>query len=284
MRPAGPVAVVFPSLAAISTALLLAAAPLGAQTEGRICTGFGPQSPRDITRQDGTNSVIFAPAPPASRMNLCNIHTHTQAEHKGPGYSIFAGTGQDGGWSCNETFSLTNDELTMPPPDTPPATPDEEPHGAFGGVMPGDTIEVHWVYTSCDVAPGEGLGACSSATCTNPQLRVESQVFLVVNDPKALNFADFDLDRRRRGGFYQPKALPTDTGDPVVYAGSTTGPDYDEQKCSPYQVTWSVRPLCAKLDINSLFMWAKEGNVFHEAHSHGVRQILTPGALLSPIP
>ena len=46
------------------------------------------------------------------------------------------------------------------------------------GVKPGDTIEVHWVYSSCDVSPGKTLGACLSDACVNPQLRVETQVFL----------------------------------------------------------------------------------------------------------
>ena len=58
-------------------------------------------------------------------------------------------------------------------------------------VSNGDTIEVHWVHTSCDVTPGEGLGSCLSDKCANPELRVEAQVFLVVNDSNALDFADF---------------------------------------------------------------------------------------------
>ncbi len=70
-----------------------------------------------------------------------------------------------------------------------------EPAGsAFHGVKPGDTIEVHWVHTSCNITPGEGLGSCLSDACANPQLRVEAQVFLVVNDPEALSFLDFDYD------------------------------------------------------------------------------------------
>ena len=28
--------------------------------------------------------------------------------------------------------------------------------GAFEGVKPGDAFEVHWVYSTCDVAPGPG--------------------------------------------------------------------------------------------------------------------------------
>ncbi len=53
--------------------------------------------------------------------------------------------------------------------------------------------------------------------------------------------------------------------------------------CSPLKVTWSVRPQCAKVDINSLNEWADEGNVFNETESHGVRQLVTAPELLSAI-
>jgi len=236
-----------------------------------LCVGFGPQTPRDIANPHGlhTASVSIAPAP--DKMNLCNIHTHTNAEHKGPGFTVFAGDGEHGGYQCNETPDLTEAELA------PPASE------AFHGVKPGDTIEVHWVHTSCDVSPGKGLGACLSEACGNPQLRVEAQVFLVVNDPAALNFLDFDYDGTVRNGHHQAKALPENTGAPVTFIGSTTGPNFDHAACSPLQVTWSVRPQCVKLDINSLNAWAEKGNVFEEDHSHGVRQLVTAPELLAPI-
>ena len=51
-------------------------------TEGK---GFGPQSPRDIDQDYGTNLRNFAEAPNRSNLNLCNIHFHKNAEHKGGG-------------------------------------------------------------------------------------------------------------------------------------------------------------------------------------------------------
>ncbi|WAP69860.1 delta-class carbonic anhydrase [Jiella pelagia] len=155
--------------------------------------------------------------------------------------------------------------------------------GPFKGVKPGDTVEVHWVFSSCDITPGEGLGACLSKSCSNPALRVEAQTFLVVNDAKALDFETFAYRSDGGQGYHQPPALPQDTGKPVVYLGSTTGPKYSQSACSPLQVTWSVRPQCAKLDISSLYRWAQKGNVFHEHHAHGVRQLVTAPDLLSPI-
>lgn len=241
-----------------------------AVSEPELCTGFGPQTPRDITNIAGTNPIEFELAPASTELNLCNIHTHTQAEHKGPGFSIFAGDGVNGGYQCNETPDLTEAELT----------PVE---GAFKGAQAGDTIEVHWVHTSCDIEPGKGLGSCVSDACTDPKLRVETQVFLVVNDPNALDFNDFAYEGNMVNGLHQPKAIPTGTGEPVVFRGSTTGPSYDQKTCSPFQVTWSVRPQCAKLDISSLHRWAEAGNVFEETESHGVRQLVTAPELLDDI-
>ena len=100
-----------------------------------FCQGFGPQTPRDISNLSGSNPQIFTMAPAADRLNLCNIHFHTQAEHKGPGFSIFAGTDEHGGYRCNETPDLTPSQLAEL----------SHGHGACHGVKPGETLEVHWV-------------------------------------------------------------------------------------------------------------------------------------------
>ena len=235
-----------------------------------LCVHMGPQTPRDIASASGLNTEAFALAPPVSEMNLCNIHTHTNAEHKGPGFSVFVSAADDGGFACNETPNLSEAELAPAP-------------GAYEGVQPGDTIEVHWVHTSCDATPGEGLGACVPEGCSDPLLRVEAQVFLVVNDPDALDFTTMGYGGNVVEGRHQAKSIPTDTGDPVLFRGSTTGPKYDQSNCSPARVTWNVRPACARLDINSLHRWAEAGNVFNETHSHGVRQLVTAPELLAPI-
>ncbi len=248
-------------------------------TSDGSCTLAGPQTPRDIASKAGTNTLDFPLAQDASALNLCNIHTHTQAEHKGPGFSFFAGDGVNGGYQCNETDTLSEAELS-----DPLAAKTAGGSRPFKGVKPGDTIEVHWAHSSCDVSPGAGLGSCLAEGCNDPLLRVEAQVFLLVNDPDALDFNDFTFGNTQRNGRYQAKALPNNTGTPVVFRGSTTGPSYTNEVCSPYKVTWSVRPNCAKLDINSLYRWASEGNVFEETKTHGVRALVTDPALLSPIP
>jgi len=239
----------------------------------QVCVGFGPQTPRDIDNLIGINKRVFASAPSYKEMNLCNIHFHNNAEHKAKAFSIYAGEGEHGhggGYQCGISKSLSKAELTTPKEDV------------CNGLMPGDTIEVHWVHSSCDIKPGKGLGSCLSDSCANPNLRVETQVFTVVNSSSALNFNDLSYDGSMVNGYHQAKALPSNVGKPVEFMGSTTGPKYSEQQCSPMQVTWSVRPQCAKVDINSLGKWCK-GNVFKEDHAHGVRKLVTNPALLSVI-
>lgn len=247
-----------------------AAAVAATEAAQGLCLDAGPQTPRDISSKLGLNLDDFQMAPPSSEMNLCNIHTHTNAEHKASGFSVFVSDQDDGGYACNETSELTAAELEAAP-------------GAYQGVEPGDTIEVHWVHTTCDATPGPGLGACVPEGCANPLFRVEAQAFLVVNDSQALDFNQMAYGGNRVDGRPQAKLIPTNTGDPVVFRGSTTGPSYDQQNCSALKVTWSVRPQCAKLDINSLHLWAESGNVFEETKSHGVRQLVTAPELLSPI-
>jgi hypothetical protein len=250
----------------------------GHGASGAACVGFGPQTPRDIDSLEGANNRVFTMASDAREMNLCNIHFHKNAEHKAMEFSIYAGDGDghgyESGYQCNISKELSKAELT--------ATAKPVCKSEHGELKPGDTIEVHWVHTSCDVKPGKGLGSCLSEACANPSLRVETQVFTLVNDPKALDFGTMDYDGNVVNGFHQAKAIPDNTGKPVEFMGSTTGPKYTEQACSPLQVTWSVRPQCAKLDINSVGKWC-ENNVFEEDHAHGVRKLVVNPKLLSKI-
>ena len=243
---------------------------------GEVCTGFGPQTPRDIDSAKGENTHAFALSSDYKQMNLCNIHLHKNAEHKAKDFSVFAGAGHEGfnsGFKSN--MKLSKAELA----------PTEKPSckSEHGELQPGDTVEVHWVHSSADVKPGKTLGACLLPEKNgNPDLRVEAQVFVLVNDKSALNFNDLGYGGNVVNGFHQAKSIPSNTGKPVVFAGSTTGPKYSDSTCSPLQVTWSVRPQVAKLDINSLATWC-ESNVFGEDHAHGVRKLVTSPKLLSEI-
>lgn len=231
-----------------------------------LCTGYGPQAPRDIDSGKGENKVVIRMAPPAADMHLCNIHFHEGAEHKSKGFSIFAGEGHEGygsGYQCNLSKNLSKSELAW--------SGEGVCKSSHGDLKPGDTIEVHWVHTTCDVPGGKGLGSCVSPKCANPELRVEAQVFTLV--------AEGGLDFNQ---LQSAANLPTDTGKPVEYAGSTTGPKYNDNACSEYQVTWNVRPACAKLNIQSVGAWCK-GNKYEEDHAHGVRRLVASPSLLSEI-
>ena len=236
--------------------------------------GFGPQSPRNIDSSAGNNKMAVTAAPPFTAMNLCNIHFHKSAEHAGGEFTKYAGNGDGHGHHTGYQYAgaLTKKELLPVDHKVCP--------GKYGSLSPGDTIETHYVYSNARVKPGPTLGACLSASVKNPQLRVEAQVFVLVNDPKALDFRKLAAFGKVNG-YYQALHIPADTGTPVEYVGSTTGPGYNE-KGSPFQVTWSVRPKVAKVNIATVGEWCK-GNVFKEDHAHGVRNLIINPDLLSPI-
>ncbi|NDI21996.1 MAG: hypothetical protein EBY76_02925, partial [Betaproteobacteria bacterium] len=100
------------------------------------------------------------------------------------------------------------------------------------------------------------------------------------NDPKAKDFREL-AKHGVKAGFHQALNIPADTGKPVQYGGSTTGPAYNEQG-SPLQVSWSVRPMVTKVHIDTVGAWCK-ANVFKEDHAHGVRNLVVQYELLSTI-
>ncbi|MDP5209030.1 delta-class carbonic anhydrase [Microbulbifer sp. 2205BS26-8] len=240
-------------------------------TQGK---GFGPQSPRNIDSLSGNNQIVFAAAPAYNEMHLCNIHFHKSAEHAGGQYAKYAGNGDGNGYQTGYVYSgkLTQGEI-LP-------VSREICSGKHGSLQSGDTIEVHYVHSSAQVKPGPTLGACLSDSIKNPQLRVEAQVVVLVNDSSAMNFMVL-AKLGQKNTFYQALNIPDNTGTPIVYSGSTTGPGYNEVG-SPFQVTWSVRPNVAKVNIETVGKWCEE-NVFNENHAHGVRNLVMNTDLLSPI-
>ena len=236
--------------------------------------GFGPQSPRNIDSKLGHNRLIFSPAPSTNSMNLCNIHLHKNAEHKGGEFTTYAGDGDGHGYKTGYKYSGQLTAAERKP------LPEAVCIGEHSAIQSGDTLEVHYVYSTSQVKPGVSLGACVANPIRNPQLRVEGQVIVAVNDDNAANFMEM-TEYAVRDQYTQAINIPTDTGTPIQYAGSTTGPSYNE-KDSPYQVTWSVRPKVKKVNIKSLGKWC-ERNVFEEDHAHGVRNLVTDPKSLSPI-
>ena len=247
-------------------------AALAAETYGK---GYGPQSPRDLNTLAGKNARAFAAAPASSEMNLCNIHFHEGAEHAGGNFTTYIGNGDGTGYDTGFAYDGELSATELAPVDYPVG-----PTGKKGALEPGDTIEVHYVHSSAKVTPGPTLGACLSEAIINPQLRVETQVFVLVNDNSAADFVDLTkIDKVK--GYHQAVNIPTDTGTPITYDGSTTGPTYNE-KGSPIQVSWSVRPEVKKLYIGSVAEWMK-ANIFDEKKAHGVRNLVKNPDLISDI-
>lgn len=236
--------------------------------------GFGPQAPRDIESADGTNSLVFEAAPPFTQMNLCNIHFHEGAEHKGGEFTTYAGNGNGEGYGTGYLYDGTLTEAELAPIDY------EVGDSEHGDLQPGDTIEIHYVHTTAQIEPGPTLGACLSEAINNPQLRVEAFVYVLVNDDAAADLTELNTVDVVNG-VHQAVNIPTDAGTPVDYTGSTTGPGYNE-KGSPFQVSWSVRPNVVKVDIATVAKWL-EDNPFDEDHAHGVRNLVTNPDLLSSI-
>ncbi len=236
--------------------------------------GFGPQAPRDIDNIAGTNKRLFAISPASTQMNLCNIHFHKNAEHKGGEFTEFAGNGDGHGYQSGYKYAgvLSASESKSV---SHAVCPSEH-----SSLSVGDTIEVHYVYSTAQIKPGPTLNSCFNDAIKNPQLRVETQVYVVVNDKNALDFGQL-TQVNKTNDLYQASNIPSNTGTAIQYTGSTTGPGYNE-KGSPYQVTWNVRPKVAKVQIETVGNWCK-GNDFNEDHAHGVRNLVTNPELLSTI-
>ncbi len=144
--------------------------------------GFGPQSPRDLSVLEGDNPRVAMTAPPFQSMNLCNIHFHENAEHRGGEFTTYAGNGNGAGAGTGFVYDGELSEAELAPLGRTIG------EGEYGDLAPGDTIELHYVHTTAQVTPGPTLGACLSDAMANPQLRVEAQVYVLVNDDSAADF------------------------------------------------------------------------------------------------
>jgi hypothetical protein len=242
--------------------------------QAALAANAGPQSPRDLAGQLGGNPIMFSTAPSRAVMNLCNIHLHESAEHRGGEFTTYVGNGDGSGYGTGYRYNgaLSADELK----------PISEKVGStkHGQLLPGSTIEVHFVYSTAHVKPGPTLASCLSKENVNPQLRVEAVVAVLVNDRKAADFVEM-TKLTLANGYSSAPNIPDGLGRPVVYSGSTTGPSYNLSP-SPLQVTWNVRPKVVKVDILSVGAWLR-ANPFNEDHAHGVRNLVMDPALLSKI-
>lgn len=129
------------------------------------------------------------------------------------------------------------------------------------GVVNGDRVEFHWVYTNCALPeePRPGLANC---VCDRPDivLRVHAEAYIVDEDGSDVAHTTTGLAK---------------------YGGSTTGADYNSQTCSPYRVNWHVNPRASRLARSALGAWCDD-NPWHEDHPHAPRELVTAPEWLSP--
>ena len=246
-------------------------AALAASTHG---ASFSSPSRRDLVTLTGENNCSFNAAPACTEMNLCNIHFHENAEHKGGQFTSFAGNGDAKKYGTGFRYDGELTDAESVPLDAQIADK------GYGGLEPGDTIELHYVHTTAQIEPGPKFGACLSDSIMNPQLRVETQVYVLVNDEAAADFVSL-TKVAKVGEYHQAVNIPTTTGELIQYDGSTTGPSYNE-KGSLLQVSWSVRSKVVKVKIATIATWL-DNNIFDEDHAHAVRNLVVNPALISNI-
>ena len=179
-----------------------------------------------------------------TQINLCNIHFFENAEHKGGEFTKYAGNGNSHGYDTGFQYAgaLTPAELS---PFSTKIGPMKQ-----GDLAPGGTIEVHFIHTTAQVQPGQNLGSGLSKATGSPQLRSKTQVIALVNDKGTIDFEHL-AKVMVISGMYQAPNIPANARTPFQYTSPTTGPSYNE-KGSPFQTTWNVRPNVVKVNIRTV--------------------------------
>jgi len=205
-----------------------------------LCEDAEPQAPRDLStgatglREPKAHVMTMEQS---NQLYVTNVHFHLGAEHKSDFYNIpnasdayDQGRSEDKirpGFMC-DTSSFTSDQLK------------EYTFQHCEDVEVGRTYEVHYVSSSAGTKDGglkDGLGvAAAGRGLANPMIVVKAMVYLVVDDE----------------AFYQDDLLSNfDTDGALMYAGSTTGPSYNNEVCSPYTITWHVSPKCTTVSASA---------------------------------
>jgi hypothetical protein len=67
----------------------------------------------------------------------------------------------------------------------------------------------------------------------------------------------------------------------VKYVGSTTGPSYSDEVCSPAKVNWEVNRSVETLSRDSLAAFCAD-NEWSESKPHGIREVVKREDWLAP--
>eukprot|EP00438_Fugacium_kawagutii_P032274 Skav215199 [mRNA] locus=scaffold2331:23077:23799:- [translate_table: standard] len=206
--------------------------------------------------------------------NLIHVNTHF---HLGAEHCNF----DDAEYSLDVEQAFTNPEDIMPnnirpgffcaPVEEPPSRGNLDPYEFkwCENVSVGYTYEFHWVYSSAGaknrILTG-GLGGVF-ARDLNPAVLVRGQVVRIVNDPTE--------------EYMQYNTTWKPVKDYMLYVGSTTSDAYNNEKCSPFEVTWWVDRQCKELSAQVLDRTCKDLLEFGEGMENDVkpassRQIVAP--------
>jgi hypothetical protein len=239
--------------------------------QGLPCENAQPQSPKDVS--DDFVGLLLARSSnldvsSVHNLAMANVHYHLGAEHRSAGEydfskledSTFDADLTEYGYYCDNTDGYQADSDA----------------GNFGNYSwehctnteVGQTYEMHYVYSSGTANEDgivAGLGG-AFAVQNNPTVTVRAQVYYIVNDDSA------DADDFGFSGWNT--ALITDA---VAYTGSTTGRNYDNTICSPYQITWHVDRTCQRVSAKSfdaMCQKMKEMDMSLDAEPHWTRDLV----------
>lgn len=219
------------------------------------CADAGPQSPRDVTVGSiGTMTTDNTPLGSLEGMVHVNTHYHLGAEHRSAGEYDEP---MNFGFGCKKaTDGLASEHLA--PYDFQYCSKTEV----------GQTYEFHWVHSTGGEALGAGLGG-AFATTSEPEIVVQGQVFVVVNDDTGAYDRNL-LDGSTFAGLGK---------DIAMYMGSTTGPSYNNyDHCSPYSINWNVDRKCQLVSAKSMDEVCRqkiEMGMKDDAHPHGSRELVS---------
>ncbi|GMH78665.1 hypothetical protein TL16_g07892 [Triparma laevis f. inornata] len=138
----------------------------------------------------------------------------------------------------------------------------------------GHTYEFHWVHCTGGTGLSPGLGGAFELV-NNPSVLVCGQPVVVINrvpnyDP---SLSTFSITSPEYGGRTEG-TVPLKT-----YIGSTTGPSYNNEVCSPYEVSRTVDLACTEITAEAMDMVCKEmidAGLQVDTHPHKSRMLVNP--------
>jgi hypothetical protein len=245
----------------------------GARAAFVACSDAGTQSPADVSEGALASGASILPTNAILRnvslMTLANVHYHSPAEHRSQG-EFSTPNASESGFACDDASDATGTARVV-------ATNGDDVSDAryafsfCQDVAVGDTIELHWVYSTGAARTGVSDGLSGAfATQNNPYVVVRAQVFKITNNPSD-DVADLLVSWNT-----------TLVSDAVRYVGSTTGDKYDNvDRCSPFLVIWHVDRECHRVSARSLDEMCrvmKDNGLSDDLKAHAARQ-LVPSSL-----